>query len=48
MKDSIEYLAIVVIAVVVGVWALQAQIGQPVIEFVNQAASMIGGSDVLR
>ena len=41
MKDAIEYLAIVVIAVVVGSWALQGELGEPMMEFLNQTARMI-------
>lgn len=43
MKDSIEYLAIVVIAVVVGAWAFQSRLAAPVMEFVNQTAKLISG-----
>lgn len=40
MKDSIEYLAIVVIACAAGYWLLN-QIGEPMMEFVHQTAKMI-------
>lgn len=43
MKDAIEYLAIVVIAVVVGSWALHSELGQPMMEFVNQTANSLKG-----
>lgn len=43
MKDSIEYIAIVVIAVVVGSWALHSELGQPMGEFLNQTAKLISG-----
>lgn len=43
MKDAIEYLAIVVIAVVVGSCALHSELGEPMREFLNQTAKLISG-----
>lgn len=42
MKDSIEYLAIVVIACAAGYW-LMSQIGELGMEILNRTATMISG-----